>query len=70
MRKMTTMSSIIHGNGNGNDRGFQTRPVINYNSQISNSVSVGKGKPVSMAFRSSMTGRIAGLKPGCGACGH
>ena len=44
------------------------RPPSNYNAQV-NQGQKQMGGLMSMAFKAPMIDRIAGLKPGCGACG-
>ena len=52
-------------------RGFP-HPLASYNARINKGPAPVAPQNLSsrtMAFKSSMVGRIAGLKPGCGACG-
>jgi len=68
---MLRMSMVIHNN---NLPRVPVMPQASYNAQINqgsrSSVPANKnGALMNMAFKAPMVDRIAGLKPGCGACG-
>jgi len=74
---MPRMSMVIHNN---NLPRVPVMPQASYNAQINQGSGSGSGSRstvpankngalMNMAFKAPMVDRIAGLKPGCGACG-